>query len=171
LRKLWRATIGITPARQPRLLPQRRKKSPSAKNHGPRGKAGPGFLAARVYRSQPECTGNGLSTESAVQALEGGSGRGAHPNRPLRPFLSEVLPIKRDQERVRHEATPTPARGEMPVLPQRWLGFRQAEGAPRRPISLHGCNALRRARPSPSKGPRRVWSLGRGGEWALVVLD
>ena len=54
LRKLWRATIGITPARQPRLLPQRRKKSPSAKNHGPRGKAGPGFLAARVYREHRE---------------------------------------------------------------------------------------------------------------------
>ena len=52
LRKLWRATIGITPARHPRLLPQRRKKSPSAKNHGPRGKAVPGFLAARVYRER-----------------------------------------------------------------------------------------------------------------------
>ena len=47
LRKLWRATIGITPARQPRLLPQRRKKSPRAKNHGR-----PGFLAARVYRER-----------------------------------------------------------------------------------------------------------------------
>jgi hypothetical protein len=52
LRKLWRATIGITPARRPRLLPQRRKKSPRAKNHGPRGKAGPGFLVARVYRER-----------------------------------------------------------------------------------------------------------------------
>ena len=73
--------------------------------------------------------------------------------------------------RVRHEATPTPAGREMPVLPQGWPGLRQAEGAPRRPISLHGCDTLRRARPSPSKEPRRVWSLGRGGEWALVVLD
>ena len=59
----------------------------------------------------------------------------------------------------------------MPALPQRWLGFRQAEGVPRRPISLHGYDTLRRARPSPSKEPWRVWSFGRGGEWALVVLD
>src|ERR1019366_3147715 len=52
LRRLSRATIGITPARHPRLLPQRRKKPPRAKNHGPRGKAGPGLLAARVYRER-----------------------------------------------------------------------------------------------------------------------
>ena len=72
---------------------------------------------------------------------------------------------------MRHDSAPTPARCAMPVLPQRWLGFRQAEGVPRRPISLHGSDTLQRARPSPSRGPWRVRSLGRGAKWALVVLD
>src|ERR1017187_5210985 len=75
------------------------------------------------------------------------------------------------QGQVSYDATPTPARCAMPILPQRWLGFRQAEGAPRRRISLHGSDTLRRARPSPSKEPRSVWRLGRGGDWAFVVLD
>ena len=50
--------------------------------------------------------------------------------------------------RVRRDPTPTPASCAMPVLPQRWLGFRQAEGAPRRPISLH-CYGNFRQRSAP----------------------
>src|ERR1035441_7066329 len=50
--KLSAEEIAKAVARHTRLLPQTRKKSPSAKNHGPRDKAVPGFLAARVYRER-----------------------------------------------------------------------------------------------------------------------
>src|ERR1017187_5275337 len=68
------------------------------------------------------------------------------------------------QGRVSYDATPTPARCAMPILPQRWLGFRQAEGAPRRRISLHGSDTSAKGAPFTIEGTsERVASRPRRG--------